>query len=75
MTIQVSNKGFKAVVFHWTIGYFDMNSLASGEVSFSNMVDEMMMLDMQDLVHTNHTSVYRAYKDAVNFAKGFVGEQ
>lgn len=69
MAIQVSNTGLKAVVFHWAAHHFDLRWFADGQISFADMVDEMMMLHMQDLVYQNHTTVYGAYKDLVEHAE------
>lgn len=67
--IQVSNIGLKAVVFHWAAHHFDLRWLADGQVTFADMLDEMMLLHMHDLVRQNHTTVYGAYKDLVRHAK------
>lgn len=61
--ITTTNNGLKAIVFHWIGGYFDTEKIAKGEVSFIDVVEEMSMLNMEDLVKHNHTTVYGAYRE------------
>lgn len=72
--ISTTKKGLKAALFHWMISFWTHKGLADGTVTFAVVVDEMMMLYMEDLVHMNHTVVYGAYKDAVRFAQDMIAE-
>lgn len=73
MAYQITHKAAKAVLFHWITTHWHIVALSKGQVSYADVVDEMMMLDMADLVQEQPMLVYGTYKEACVFAKEYIG--
>jgi len=67
MAYQVTHKAAKAVLFHWMTNHWHMQAFAEGVVSYADVVDEMMLLDMSDLVQDQPMLVYGTYKEVKAF--------
>jgi len=73
MAYQITHKAAKAALFHWMTTSWQIQAFAEGQISYADVIDEMMMLNMEDLVHNQPILVYGTYKNVVEFAKDYIG--
>lgn len=69
MAYQITHKAAKAVLFHWMTNHWHIEALAKKQVSFTEVVDEMNMLDMNDLINDQPMLVYGTYKEVCEVSK------